>query len=414
MIAKITPSKLNGEITAPPSKSFAHRLIISACLSKKEASVLNVGDSKDVIATANAMQSLGFDCYIENNNFYVKGYQKKDEAVINCLESGSTMRFLIPVALALGCKATFTGSEKLMQRPIDALCDCLKSHNITIDGHSFCGKLTGGKFIIDASVSSQFVTGLLLALPILPEDSEIEVIGKKVSAPYIDITLSVLEKSGIKIEKKKSGFFIGKNQKYDTPKVSICEGDWSGSAFFIAGGALFGDISIKGLNINSPQGDKKIVDILKEMGADIKIEQDNIRAKIGNKLHAVEIDCANTPDIAQIVAVCCAMANGTSKIHGIENLSVKESDREKAILDMLNGAGIKAESDGKTITIKGGSPQGFILDAKNDHRTVMSASILATGASGKSQIIGAEASKKSYPKFFDDYTKLGGNVNVDI
>ncbi len=413
MNVKITPSALYGGIQAPPSKSFAHRLMIAACFSGGKRKVLSVGESKDVFATANALRSLGADCKIENGDFYTEGFNLNKGCSVNCGESGSTLRFLIPVAAALGADAVFTGTEKLLSRPCGALLECLERQGVKEEGFSFKGKLSGGRFYIDASVSSQYVTGLLLAAPLVGEDCEIVIGGKEASRPYIAVTLSVLKESGINVTSTANGFFIKGGQKYDLPPVTKTEGDWSGAAFVLTAGAVGGSVTVTGLNTESVQGDKKILKILKDFGARISVKGASVSVDAPiNGLSGITVDCEDVPDLAQIVSVAAAFAKGKTIISGTENLKYKESDRTAAIIRTLSSAGIKAETDGKSIVIFGGKPQGFSVDSENDHRTAMSAAVLAFYAEDCSVISRAEAVSKSYPSFFEDASAVGGKIDV--
>lgn len=416
MNARIIPSRLSGTIVAPPSKSYAHRLTIAACLSGGNRTVKNVGGSKDVIATANALKSLGADCVIENGDFTVRGFSPAKTAVVNCDESGSTLRFLIPVAAALGVNATFTGTEKLLSRPCGALADCLKSHGVRVDGFNFNGKPRGGTFVVDGGVSSQYVTGLLLALPLLGEDCEIVITGERVSKPYTDVTLSVMRKSGVEVSETPNGYFIAGGQNYRLPNTVETEGDWSGAAFALTGGAIGGAVTMKGLNANSLQGDMQILDVLREFGATVVFNCDGVTVKKpeNGKLKPINLNCENIPDLVQIISVAAAFADGESVFYGVKNLKYKESDRISAITGMLNAAQIKASFDGESIRVVGGEPKGFAFDSGNDHRTAMSAAILAAYATGESVVACAEAVKKSYPAFYEDYGKLGGSCDVNL
>jgi len=414
MIAKISPAPLCGEIIAPPSKSFAHRLMIAASLSGGEKTVRSVGESKDVLATARVLKSLGADCGIINGVFVSRGFGLNKNAVLDCGESGSTLRFFIPIAAALGADATFTGTKKLLSRPCLPLIECLERGGVREKNFSFRGKLKGGRLVADASVSSQYVTGLLLASPLIEEDCEIIVTGREVSKPYIEITLSVLKDSGITVEKTENGFFIKGGQKYALYDNVRTEGDWSGAAFALAAGAIGGSVTVSGLNPKSLQGDAAVAEILKRFGAEVTFGTDSVSAAKPRrgKLTAQTIDCENVPDLAQIISVVAAFAEGRTELRGIENLKYKESDRIAAIINTLTAAGIKSETDGKSLFVYGGSPKGFRIDSGNDHRTAMSAAVLACYAEGESAISAAEAVEKSYPRFYEDVKKLGGKVYV--
>ncbi len=411
-IFKIKPSHINGEIQAPPSKSFAHRMLICAYLSDREITVKNIGSSDDALVTLNALKTLGAKVIVSNGGVTVKkGEISSDRVVLDCGESGSSLRFLLPVASALGVKATFTGRGKLLERPIKELVDSLNSHGAQIDGYTVNGKLTSGKYYVDGSISSQYITGLLLALSTLQGESEIIVSGTLVSKPYVDITLSVLSSFGVKHVETESGYkIIGGYSPSSTEYV--VEGDWSGVAFPLVSGAISGKVTVNGVNLNSVQGDIEILNILKSFGAKVIENQNSVTVEKSN-LHGISLDMDSVPDLCQIVSVLGAYASGKTEISGVERLKIKESDRIKAIVDMLGSCGVKAEYDGEKITIIGKKPIGATLSGGKDHRTVMSSVVLLTGADGDGAVEGAEYYTKSYPEFVTDYKKLGGKLNVE-
>ncbi len=414
MKMKLSPFCASGQIVAPPSKSVAHRLLISAALKRGKTLIKNVGDSADVKATCSALSSLGAKIDLKGGNATVVGIENPiKNGVLDCNESGSTLRFLMPVACALGANATFTGSEKLLSRPSGVLLDQLSRHGITQSGWTLNGKLRGGRFEIDATVSSQYITGLLLALPVLEQDSEIVMQGNAVSKDYINITLSALEKSGVVYEKSGNSIIIKGNQEYKLPNEVTVEGDWSGAAFPLTLGAISGEVTLLGVDINSKQGDKEIINVLKKAGAKVEISGNKITVKKGELIGYCQ-DFENIPDLAPICAVLSACCKGESTFSGIERLKIKESDRVKTTLEILKSGGITAyERDGKII-IEGGDVKGGVYDGANDHRIVMSAAVLSAVASGDSIINGCEAVNKSYPNFFEDYNLLGGKANGGI
>ncbi len=410
----ITPSKqISGKVYAPPSKSYAHRYIISAFLSKERGFIEGVGTSKDVLATLSALSSIGLEYEMKEKGveFYNTGKIKSN--ILDCNESGSTIRFLFPVVSALGIKAEFTGSEKLLSRPMKDLTDCLNVNGAKIDGFKLFGKLKSGDFNITGKVSSQFISGLLFALPILDGDSKIIIEGEKVSKDYINITLEVLEKFNIKIEETAYGYFIKGNQKYKLPKVMKIEGDYSGASFMLSMGALSDGVKVLNLNKFTSQGDKKIIDAINLFGGIVEEIDGGYFVKKGD-LQGITLDCEDIPDLVQILSVIGAYAKGESRFLNVSRLKIKESDRIEGIIKNLNVAGIKAEFNGNDLVVYGGIPIGGTFSGDNDHRTVMSASVLATFSKGESVILGAEAIKKSYPNFFKDYNTIGGITSGDI
>ena len=411
MNVKIVPNALSGEIKAPASKSYAHRLIILSCLSGKSVTVKNVGDSDDVKATANCMKSLGADCNISDGDFIVRSFTPKKSARIDCGESGSTLRFLLPVCSALGIKTKVTGSKKLLSRPSEALINSLNERGAGIENFTVNGKISAGKFVIDGSVSSQYISGLLMSLSVLNGESEVVVKGERVSTNYIDITLEVMKDFGVSVIKTEDGYKVrgGLNAK----AIYYNEGDYSGAAFMLSAGAIFGRVSVSGLKSQTSQGDAEIIDVLKKFGADVNVEDERITV-VKNRLKGIEVDCENIPDLAQIISVVAAFSEGKTVLKGISRLKYKESDRIAAITDMLTASKIKWACDGEKLEITGGKPKGGTFYSNNDHRTAMSCAILTAGAIGNSVIVGAESVKKSYPDFFKDYEKLGGKVDVII
>ncbi|MBR1983238.1 MAG: 3-phosphoshikimate 1-carboxyvinyltransferase [Clostridia bacterium] len=413
MQATINGTNLIGKIDAPPSKSYAHRILISAYLSGEKVKVLNVGNSNDVLATLGALKSIGAEVFFDGVNATIMRKELPLTATVDCNESGSTLRFLFPVVSALGINATFIGKGKLLSRPIGELVKTLNSNGAKIDGYTVNGKLTSGDYKISASVSSQYVTGLMLALPMLDGDSKIIFEGVPVSLGYLDITLDVLKIFGVQIEKTDYGYYVKGNQKYKVTDTVIVEGDYSGSAFTLCSGAINGNVTVKGLNINSKQGDSEIINVLKKFGACVTVTGDEVTVK-RKTLNAVDIDCENIPDLVQIMAVVGAFAKGTTILRNVERLKLKESDRINAIIDQLNKSQIKCEYKDKNLYVYGGEPKPSNFSGGKDHRTVMSATVLSLGTKGQSTVSEIEYANKSYVEFFNDVKKLGGDVNVNI
>jgi 3-phosphoshikimate 1-carboxyvinyltransferase len=276
------------------------------------------------------------------------------------------------------------------------------------------GQLTAGEFVIDGGISSQFISGLLFSLPRLSGDSRIVIKGAAASAGYIDMTLDALRRFGIEIRETDYGYFAAGGQTYTAPKtVAEAEGDWSGAAFFLAAGALCGDVTVHGLNPVSRQGDRAIEDVLRRMGADIEVHlgAEGIRAaKRPCPLKALEYNAAHTPDLVPIIAVLCGAAQGVSRIYGVERLRLKESDRLAAVIELLTALGVRARYDGGGLTIEGlgaaGRFRGGALNGHDDHRMVMSAAVAACAAEGECVISGAGAVGKSYPRFFEELSAL--------
>ncbi len=394
MNVKITGGECFGDICAIPSKSYAHRIAICNFLAGNQIDG-GCGDfsSNDIKATEKCLKALA------------RGDKKLD-----CGESGSTLRFLLPLVSALGGKYTLIGHGKLMERPNDELINALKDNGVNFykeQGIVVDGKLKSGFFSLRGDISSQYVSGLLMALPILPNDSEIRLTSPLVSKPYVDITIQVLKEYGIEIVSRESGYFIKGNQKYSGNLKA--EGDWSNIAFFLALGGLTGGIEASRLNLNSVQGDRAIINVLSKFGAEVEVCQDIVKIR-KREFKPFIFDASDCPDLVPILAVIASFADGESKILNVERLRIKESDRIETVLKMLSSFKIKGESDGKTLTVYGGKPQNGKALSFNDHRIAMASSVMACSCDGKSEIIDAEAVKKSYPSFFEHLSNLRGGV----
>lgn len=425
MDIKITPRSLSGSLKVPPSKSGSHRAIIAAGLSKGRSTIDNIIFSRDIIATLNGMRALGVKYEIikpkeefGRGSVSIMGVESINiiEDTIDADESGSTLRFLIPIAALSGDKITFTGRGKLAERPLDIYYNIFKERGVdyyTRNGKlplTFNGGLKSGEFYVPGDISSQFITGLLFSLPLLKGDSTILLTSPLESKGYVDLTIEVLDKFGIKVANSDYNKFIVKgNQKYES-RAYIVEGDYSQAAFFIAAGILGKEIELTGLNIDSLQGDKKIVDIVKDMGGDITIE-DGIRAKKSNT-HGIEIDASQCPDLVPILASLGALSEGTTRIINARRLRLKESDRLRAMATELNklGADVIELEDGLEIRGKK-SLIGGVVDSWNDHRIAMALAIASIKCDREVIIKNSEAVKKSYPGFWIDFRSLGGEIN---
>lgn len=498
----LKPSKLQGTLDAIPSKSHAHRILIAQKLAQlqgqqKADSLVIPTFSEDIGATKN--------CLVQMD---------KDMPYLDCKESGSTLRFMLPVAMALKNEAVFIGSGKLPYRPISPLKEEMETHGCRFhmgnNKQIFSGKykeictirgrLQPGEYSLPGNISSQFITGLLFALPILDGDSVLKLTTKLESAGYVDLTLDVLKDFGIEIKSKTSpeGFQkyeIAGNQRYLEPDGLAVEGDWSNAAFWLAGGALGGNVTVRGLNLHSSQRDKEILNVLRDMGADISIagspvnscteascastskrantnERESAAADsvdsdspgdaqtnathssanpapsgdaqtsvtystaddstqntekltpsacdtancaitvcCKNALNGIEVSVAQTPDMVPILASVMALANGVSMITDAERLKIKESDRLRTVYDFLFKLGADITDGGAGLSLTG-KPflDGGEVESHNDHRIAMAAAIASCGCNGPVFIRDAEAVRKSYPAFFEDFTALGGNV----
>ena len=405
MDIRITPALLHGDVQIPASKSCAHRALICAALADGRSVLSGITMSKDIEATISAVTALGASVTVNDNTVTVRGISSPSEkADIDCNESGSTLRFIIPVAAALGADTTFYGRGRLPERPIDIYIRELGKNGITFDYQntmpfSVSGRLHGGIYEIEGNVSSQFITGLLFALPMLEEDSDIILTSHLESHPYVDITIDTLRRFGISVDETAKGFHIAGGQKY-IPHDEKIEGDYSQAAFFFVANALGSKINVGNLCENSAQGDKKILDIISQMC-------------YNGSMGSYRVDCSDIPDLVPILAVLGTFGSEPSVIYNAQRLRIKESDRLITTAAMINALGGNVEETGDGLIITPAEKlHGGTVDGAGDHRIVMAAAVAATRADGEVIIRGAQAAEKSYPDFFKDYTKLGGKANV--
>ena len=421
MDVKVMPSALDGDITVPPSKSAAHRAIIAASLAYGTSIIRNVDLSSDINATIRACKSLGARITMKNDGRYHTltidgGPHINGSAHIDCAESGSTLRFFIPIACALPGPKVFTGEGRLPQRPIDTYYDIFARDSIVYSRPeglnlplTVSGTLNGGDYVLNGGVSSQYITGLLFALPLLDTDSTVTVTGKYESKGYVDMTVCILADFGINIDVKGNQYSVQGGQKY-TPRRYAVEGDYSQAAFFLVGGAIAGDIRIGGLSDNSLQPDSAVVDILRRMGADITRDGDTLLVRKSH-LHSTSFDVSQCPDLVPPLAVAAAFADSTTHITGAARLRIKESDRIESMRMNLAALGIDVQTTDDRMTIHGGHINTGTIDSHNDHRITMAFAAAALGSESGLIIKGAQSIDKSYPGFFTDLKKIGGQVH---
>ncbi|WMJ22526.1 3-phosphoshikimate 1-carboxyvinyltransferase [Paludicola sp. MB14-C6] len=420
MKATIYPSVCKKEVTIPPSKSMSHRAIICACLAKGKSVVSNIAYSDDTKATIEGMRQLGANITEHKSHLEIEGtsdFSRLNHATINCKESGSTLRFFIPIFSFCNQEVTFLGENRLLKRPQAIYETIFQKQGLTYeqtDSHiKINGSLQAGEYTLDGNVSSQFITGLLFALPLLNGDSTIHIKPPFESRSYVDLTLQVLEDFGVKVMfLDDNTIFIQGNQTYQPCNYTV-EGDFSQFAFFAVLGAINNDIRCLGMKHNSLQGDKVILSILKQCGIQVdEIENGYLIHK--GKLHGTEIDLSNCPDLGPILTILAMYAKGTTKIYNAGRLRLKESDRIEAMETELKKIGVPITTTEDTIQITGDASYHCTqqLFAHKDHRIAMSLAVAIACSNQIATIDGVECVNKSYPAFFEDLQKVG--VKVDI
>ena len=417
----IHPKKLKGEVIIPPSKSLSHRAIIAACLAEGVSVISNISYSKDINATIGAMEAIGAKVIRNGNQLIINGSNvKRVGDVIDANESGSTIRFMIPIALVNAEPITFTGKNNLVNRPLDSYFEIFDKQGIKYehsDGVYLPLKVSGGlkpdTYHIRGDISSQFITGLLYALPLLNGDSKIVITTNLESKGYIDLTLDVLKDFGIEIINNDYKEFIVKgNQQYKAIDYTV-EGDYSQTAFFLVGGALGNDITLLGMKEASLQGDKKIIDDIKAMNGNITFESEILKCEPSKTVGAV-IDFSQSPDLGPALTVLASLSNGTSHFINASRLRIKECDRITCMLEELNKMGANITESPDSMTICGVNElKGCIVYSHNDHRVAMALAMAATVCDSDVKILNAECVSKSYPHFWEDYIKLGGSIDYE-
>lgn len=415
-ILKIKGNKnFDKEVFAPSSKSYSHRYIIGAFLCRKKVTVSNIIYSKDTIATLGAIESIGAKVTRHEKSVDIEFDKINDTAEIDCIESASTLRFIIPIVASLGIKAKIYGRSSLMTRPLDVYTKLFDEAGVGYEYKKgeyikIFGRLFGGEYEIDGDISSQFITGLLFALSVSDKKSVIKINKKLMSKPYVDITLSVMDFYGIKVKNNDyKSFEIESGQSY-TARDSVVEGDYSQSCAFMGAALLGGRVKIKNLYKNSYQGDKKFIDFMKELGGKIKVFDDYVICEKSELVSGKTFDVSDCPDIAPVLASVCAFCRGTTKITGIERLRIKESDRVKSIVQTLLSFGIKVNSNEKEIEIFGAKgAKKCTIDTFNDHRIAMMAAVASVMCDGSVTIKTPLCVEKSYPDFYRDFE---GIINI--
>lgn len=422
MNVKIKPNEIKGKMKSIPSKSLLHRAIILSGIAKDREIILEQVNtiSEDIEATLTCIEKLGAKTKVEGDSIRITslGNIKKSKVELHCKESGTTLRLLLPLVSTFSKEATVDCSEGLRKRPIRELIETLEESGLYFKEKGFpiniSGNVTTDFFKISGDISSQYVSGLLLLSSLLDQRSSIYLTTKLESRAYVNITIKVLRDFGIIVNELEEGVFeiYGGRDKILPPKEYQIEGDWSNAAFFLVGGCLGDSIKMSGLNLESSQGDKKIVQILKKAGAILTCSDDFISFNRSH-LNSFEVDFSETPDLFPILSVVAALSKGQSILKGGERLKLKESNRIESTFQMLKslGADVKKRDDGLIIQGKE-ILDGGIVNSFNDHRIVMSATMASIKCKEPVSIVNAGAVKKSYPNFFDDFKKVGGIFDV--
>lgn len=413
----VSPSPLLGTIHAIASKSDAHRRLILAAFADRPTTFTLVGGSDDIRATVNCLEALGAKTQKGKNEITVIPGPEKEEAHLFANESGSTLRFLLPVAMARCEKAHFSGAGRLPERPLTHLMDAMRAGGTEFSSEKLpltaTGRMKSGVFTVPGNISSQYVTGLLMALPLLKGDSEIVVEGDLASKAYVDITLETMRDFHLTYQKTPTGYIVPGGQTPSSKGKMQIEGDWSNAAFFLAAGAISKEaLTVTGLRPDSPQGDKAIVGLLEKFGAKAEMGENAVTVSGGN-LHGCEIDIGETPDLIAPLGAVAAYAEGKTVFYNGARLRIKESDRIETMKNLILSLGGYAEETEDTLTVFGtGALAGGEVDGANDHRIVMAAAVAGSFSEKGARILGAQAVNKSYPGFFEDFNLAGGKANV--
>lgn len=412
----VQAGRFGGSVPAIASKSCAHRLLICAALSDTPSDIRCVTLSDDILATAGCLRALGAVIERSEFGFSITPIDRSNipaHSVLDVGESGSTLRFLLPVAAALGADCEIMQHGRLPERPLSPLYEELTAHGVTLSEAGsnplqIRGQLTGNHFTLPANISSQFISGILLALPLLGGGT-LTMTEHVESGAYLDLTVDAMRACGVSVECEGMVFTV--SGSYHAQPITCVEGDWSNSAFWLCAGAIGPEpVTVTNLNPNSPQGDRAVLNILRLFGAEIQIGETNVTVH-PSPLCGCEIDASGIPDLVPILSCVACAAEGETRIFGASRLRIKESDRLAATADILGslGADITETEDG--LVIRGGKPlHGGTVDSWNDHRIAMTAAVASLLCHGTVTITNAQAVRKSYPAFFVDFAALGGET----
>ena len=412
MNVTLLPSAPSGTLSAIASKSAAHRLLICAAFADRPMSIRCEETNEDIEATVACLCALGAKIVRNGSDYLVTPIQNlPTEVSLSCRESGSTMRFLVPIVAALGIKASFCMQGRLPNRPLSPLRELLEENGIRFSAVGsnplvLEGKLAGDRFDIAGNVSSQFISGLLFALSLCRDGGTLRITGRLESAPYVDMTCDALRSFGADILKTEDGYTVRRGAISAASDIATVEGDWSNAAFPLCAAAIGGEVTLSGLDMHSRQGDRAIVELLRRFGAEVTETEHTVTVRHA-PLSGIEIDATQIPDLVPVLATVASVASGRTRIFGAARLRLKESDRLVTVREMLSALGAKIEETEDGLVIDGvPSLLGGTLSAAGDHRIAMSAAVASVACTSPVTIIGAEATAKSYPTFFEDMQSL--------
>ena len=412
----LSPAAPRGTLRAIASKSAAHRLLITAAFADAPTRIRCEQINEDIAATADCLSALGATVTREDPYYTVTPIQNiPTEASLPCRESGSTLRFMLPIAAALGVRTQFMLAGRLPNRPLSPLREVLEENGITLSkpgSNPLCmeGRLTGDRFAIAGNVSSQFISGLLFALALCKDGGRLDVLGQLESAPYVDMTCDALRRFGAEITETADGYTVSAPARQALQNELAVEGDWSNAAFPLCAAAIGGEVTVTGLSLASHQGDREILSLLSRFGAEVTANENEITVR-HRTLHGIDINASQIPDLVPVLATVASVAEGQTRIVGAARLRLKESDRLVTVREMLSalGASITETEDGLIID---GKPAlaGGTVSATGDHRIAMSAAVASVACQSPVTVTGAEAVSKSYPAFFEDMKALHFNI----
>ncbi len=410
----VKSSVINGEINAPASKSMMQRAIAASLLADGESTIFNYTLCDDTIAAIDVIKKLGAEVEMHDNKLIIKGGLNCKSRILNCGEAGLGIRMFTPIASLCDAKMVLSGEGSLITRPVDMIEKPLTDLGVKcLTNNGFLpievnGPLLGGNAEINGSISSQIITGFLMALPKTANDSTITVSNPK-SKPYIDMTIELLKDFGVEvINNNYTSFQIKGNQEYK-PTEYFVEGDWSGAAFHFVAAAIGGNVKVKNLKINSKQADIAILDALEKVGANVTINDESVAVK-KNLLKSFNFDASECPDLFPPLVALASHCKGISVLKGVGRLKHKESDRASVLKQEFENIGVRVDIEGDDMKIYGGTVKGGVINSHNDHRIAMAACVAAVMSESEIVIKDSECINKSYPGFYNDFKKIGGNI----